>query len=110
MILPFPEITYPNPPQETPPPAVADPDLIREISETVRVNGSPHIGIQSGLETGSTELIRKYMPLKVKPFSPDEWQDVIYNGTRAFNENFWFPAYTITLGIPGEIAEDAGET
>src|SRR6059036_756070 len=110
MIMSLPGITYANPTHGTTSPAVADPDLIREISETVRVNGSPHIGIQSGLETGSTELIRKYMPLKVKPFSPDEWQDVIYNGTRVFNENFWFPAYTLILGLPGETAEDAVET
>src|SRR5438552_2067087 len=87
-------IGYANPTHGTAAPAWADPDLIRDISETVLKGSKRHIGIQSGLETGSSELIKKYMPLKVKPFSPDEWQDVIYNGTRIFNEYYWFPAYT----------------
>ncbi len=109
-VMSVPGINYSNPTHGTTSPAVADPDLIREISETVRAGTSRYIGIQSGLETGSSELIRKYMPLKVKPFSPDEWQDVIYDGTRIFNENYWFPAYTIIVGLPGETSEDALET
>lgn len=109
-VMSVPGITYSNPTHGTTSPAVADPDLIREISETARLGSDRYIGIQSGLETGSCELIRKYMPLKVKPFSPDEWQDVIYNGTRIFNENYWFPAYTIIVGLPGETTEDALDT
>jgi radical SAM superfamily enzyme YgiQ (UPF0313 family) len=103
-------ITYANPTHGTTAPAAADPELIKEISETVRAKDDKYIGIQSGLETGSTELIRKYMPLKVKPFSPSEWQEVIYNGTRIFNENYWFPAYTLIVGLPGETTDDAIET
>src|SRR5438445_654863 len=103
-------ITYANPTHGTTAPAAADPELIKEISDTVRAKDDKYIGIQSGLETGSTELIRKYMPLKVKPFSPSEWQEVIYNGTRIFNENYWFPAYTLIVGLPGETTDDAIET
>src|SRR5438876_563051 len=103
-------IGYANPTHGTAAPAWADPDLIRDISETVLKGSKRHIGIQSGLETGSSALIKKYMPLKVKPFSPDEWQDVIYNGSRIFNEYYWFPAYTIIVGLPGETSEDAVET
>src|SRR6266571_1925323 len=59
-------IGYANPTHGTAAPAWADPDLIRDISETVLKGSKRHIGIQSGLETGSSELIKKYMPLKVK--------------------------------------------
>src|SRR5881296_1455053 len=103
-------IGYANPTHGTVAPAPADPQLISDISKLVRARDSRHIGIQSGLETGSCELIRKYMPLKVKPYSPDEWQEVIYNGTRIFNENYWFPAYTLIVGLPGEEREDSIET
>ncbi len=103
-------ITYSNPTHGTTAPAMADPELIRDISETVRKGTKRYIGIQSGLETGSSELIKKYMPLKVKPFTPDEWPEVIYNGTRIFNQYHWFPAYTIIVGLPGETSEDAIET
>ncbi len=109
-IMSIPGITYANPTHGTVAPAPADPQLIADISKLVRARSTRHIGIQSGLETGSCELIRKYMPLKVKPYSPDEWQEVIYNGTRIFNENYWFPAYTLIVGLPGEDREDSIET
>ena len=86
------------------------PQFIADISKLVRARDSRHIGIQSGLETGFCELIRKYMPLKVKPYSPDEWQEVIYNGTRIFNENYWFQAYTLIVGLSGGEREDSIET
>src|SRR5438876_11543186 len=43
-------ITYANPTHGTTAPAWADPDLIRDISETVLKGSKRHIGIQSGLE------------------------------------------------------------
>src|SRR5437879_13907250 len=100
-------IGYANPTHGTAAPAWADPDLIRDISETVLKGSKRHIGIQSGLETGSSELIKKYMPLKVKQFSADEWQGVIYNGTKIFNEYYWYPVYTMIVGLRGE-ASDVG--
>ncbi len=109
-IMGIPGIQYANPTHGTVAPAPADPEMIANISKVVRARDRRHIGIQSGLETGSCELIRKYMPLKVKPYSPDEWQEVIYNGTRIFNENYWFPAYTLIVGLPGEEREDSIET
>ncbi len=63
-------ITYANPTHGTAAPAWADPELIRDISETVRKGTKRHIGIQSGLETGSSELIKKYMHNRRPP-----WRD-----------------------------------
>ncbi|MEM4312373.1 MAG: radical SAM protein [Nitrososphaerales archaeon] len=91
-------------------PAAADPDLIRELSEIIRAGPDNWIGIQTGIETGSSFLIKKWMPLKCKPFSPEEWEDVVFEGTRVFNENYWFPVYTMITGLPGETEEDVWES
>lgn len=50
------------------------------------------------------------MPLKAKPFGPEEWPEVIVKGTQVYNSNFWFPAYTLIIGLPGETEEDAWDT
>jgi len=89
---------------------VADPDMVKRVSEVIRASPDNIIGIQPGLETGSARLIKRYMPFKAKPFSPDEWPDVIFHGTRILNENYWIPAYTLILGLPGETDEDCWDT
>ncbi|RLF87961.1 radical SAM protein, partial [Thermococci archaeon] len=55
-----------------------------------------------GFETASPTLIGMYMANKMKPFSPEEWPWVLLNGTYVFNKNYWFPAYTTILGLPGD--------
>jgi len=89
---------------------VADPEMIRQVSEVIRAGPNNIIGIQPGLETGSGALLKKYMPFKAKPYGPDEWPDVIFHGTRILNENYWIPAYTLILGLPGETEDDGWET
>ncbi|WP_456321647.1 B12-binding domain-containing radical SAM protein [Palaeococcus sp. (in: euryarchaeotes)] len=86
--------------------ALANPGMIEEISRIVGANGRHWIGIQVGFETASPELIGKYMNNKMKPFSPEEWPWVLLNGTYVLNKNYWFPAYTTILGLPGETEED----
>jgi len=103
-------VTNCNPTHGTVCSAVADPLMIKKISEILKASPDHWIGLQPGLETGSASLIKKYMPLKVKPFSPEEWQDVVFEGTRILNENYWFPAYTLILGLPGESPDDCWET
>lgn len=90
--------------------AKADPEMIQEVSSVIRASADNIIGIQAGLETGSGSLIKKYMPFKAKPFAAEEWPDVIFDGTRVLNENYWFPAYTLILGLPQETAEDGWDT
>lgn len=109
-VMKQPGINYVNPTHGTIAPAVADPDMIRKISEIVGSGPGKWIGIQPGLETGSSRLIWKYMPNKAKPFSPDEWVRVVLEGTYIFNKYYWFPAYTLIIGLPGEDEEDALDT
>lgn len=50
------------------------------------------------------------MPLKAKPFDAEDWADVIFEGNAVLNENYWFPAYTIIIGLPGEKEDDLWAT
>ncbi len=91
-------------------PAAYAPDLVKKLSEIMHGGKNYWIGVQPGLETGSARLLKQIMPYKAKPFSADEWADVVVNGTINYNTNYWFPAYTLILGIPGETNEDLKDT
>ncbi len=104
------EVDDANPTHGSIAPVVADPRLLPDLSKVLRAGPRHWIGIQPGMETASPYLIERHMRNKVKPFSPEEWPQVILEGTYAFNSNYWFPAYTLVLGLPGETEEDALET
>ncbi len=91
-----------NPTHGTVAAALAAPGMIESISGIVDAGPDHWVGIQVGFETAAAELIGKYMNNKMKPFSPEEWPWVLLNGTYVFNRNYWFPAYTSILGLPGD--------
>ncbi|MCQ5375716.1 MAG: B12-binding domain-containing radical SAM protein [Methanomassiliicoccales archaeon] len=109
-VMSIPGVKFSNPTHGTIAPVVADPLMIRRISQVVRAGPSKWVGIQMGLETASPSLIERYMESKAKPFSPSEWPELIVKGTQILNENYWFPAYTAIIGLPGETREDLLET
>jgi len=90
--------------------AVTNPGLIRGISEIVRAGPDKWVGIQSGIETGSPALSRAVLHRKAAPFTAEEWPDLVVEGTQILNRNYWYPAFTIILGLPGETPEDAWMT
>jgi radical SAM superfamily enzyme YgiQ (UPF0313 family) len=87
--------------------AVTNPELIRSLSGIVGARPDKWIGIQSGIETGSPSLSKAVLHRKAAPFAAEEWPDVVVQGTEILNRNYWFPAFTIILGLPGETPEDA---
>jgi radical SAM superfamily enzyme YgiQ (UPF0313 family) len=91
-------------------PVAADPMMIKLLSIVLKASPEKLIGIQPGMETGSSRLMAKYMPRKTLPFSPEEWCDVVFEATKVFNENYWFPAYTLIMGLPSETSEDVWDT
>jgi radical SAM superfamily enzyme YgiQ (UPF0313 family) len=103
-------IKHSNPTHGSIAPAAADPLMIKKLSEILRAGPDAYVGIQPGIETGSIRLIKKYMAQKAKPFQAEEWWDVVLQGTKVFNENYWFPAYTLVLGLPEEEEEDIWDT
>ena len=90
--------------------AVTNPDLIRDISTIVHAGPDKWVGIQSGIETGSPSLSRAVLHRKAAPFTAEEWPDIVVQGTEILNRNYWYPAFTIILGLPGETPEDAWMT
>lgn len=90
--------------------AAADPELISELSSRMKKDPGDELGVQPGIETGSPRLLRKYMPNKAKPFSPEEWPKVVEKGIQLLNENNWYPACTLMVGLPNETREDVEKT
>ena len=90
--------------------AVTNPGLIADLTKIIGGGPNKWIGIQSGIETGSPTLSRAVLHRKAAPFTAEEWPDLVVEGTEILNRNYWYPAYTIILGLPGETPEDAWMT
>lgn len=109
-IMSVPGVTHTNPTHGTLAAALADPLLVKDITKIVRGGPDQWIGVQTGLETGSTRLVEKIMPRKLRPYRPEEWREVVMGGLKVFNDNYWYPAMTAITGLPGETPEDVWDT
>ena len=103
-------VKHSNPTHGTLAAAFYDPELVSDITRIVKGGPDHWIGIQTGLETGSTRLVNKIMPRKSKPFAPDEWREVVLSGMKVLNDNCWYPAMTAIVGLPEETPEDVWDT
>jgi radical SAM superfamily enzyme YgiQ (UPF0313 family) len=97
-------------------PAVYDPAMVRELAEvlidhTWYTHGKKRIiTSETGVETGSVRLIRKYMAGKALPFKPEQWKEVVSQAFGILNDNVWYPLATLITGLPDEREEDVMET
>jgi radical SAM superfamily enzyme YgiQ (UPF0313 family) len=64
------------------------------------------ITAETGIETGSSRLMKKYMAGKMLPFKPEEWQDIVVDAFGILNDNDWYPLATLIVGLPDEKEED----
>ena len=104
-------VSHTNPTHGTLAGAIADEKLLPSISKIVKTGPDNFIGIQCGLETGSTRLIKKYADRKLAPYQPEEWHWVVKEAVKTMNENDWIPACTLIMGLDNdETPEDAWET
>lgn len=90
--------------------ALADPEIVPRISKINRFGPNFWGGIQTGLETASARLIKRHMPWKVKPFSPEEWPRLVRDGIKHLNDNYYFALNTMIVGLPGEDDDDVRES
>jgi radical SAM superfamily enzyme YgiQ (UPF0313 family) len=91
--------------------ALAEPGLVEEISRvTGATDGRRHMYCQTGIETGSPELISKHMKGKARPYSPEKWPEVVRESFKLLADNNWVPCGTLVMGLPGEKASDVSKT
>ncbi len=93
-----------------------DPKMIRELAEILidkswySFDKKPIITAETGIETGSSRLMKKYMAGKMLPFQPEQWQEVVTQAFGILNDNDWYPLATLIIGLPDEKEEDMLQT
>jgi radical SAM superfamily enzyme YgiQ (UPF0313 family) len=87
---------------------VSAPDTVEEITNILKKESKQALWIsgQTGVETGSPNLMSKHMLGKCKPFKPEEWPDVVIRAFDILQRNNWVPCGTIIIGLPGETVKD----
>ncbi|HML03135.1 MAG TPA: radical SAM protein [Candidatus Bathyarchaeia archaeon] len=90
---------------------VSAPDLVKEISSILDAgkDGSWLSG-QTGIETGSPRLIKEHMMGKCKPFSPEDWPQIVLNAFEILSKASWVPCASLIIGLPGETERDVDLT
>jgi radical SAM superfamily enzyme YgiQ (UPF0313 family) len=93
-----------------------DPLMIKQLAEILiekswySFGKKPIITAETGVETGSPRLMKKYMAGKMLPFKPEQWQEVVTNAFGILNDNDWYPLATLIIGLPEEKEEDMLQT
>lgn len=88
----------------------ADPKLVHEVGEILIDEKQDYLGAEIGIETGSSELLKKAMPAKAHPFKPEEWPTVVKNAAGLMGDNNIVPACTLIVGLPQETENDVLKT
>ncbi|MEM2970125.1 MAG: radical SAM protein [Candidatus Bathyarchaeia archaeon] len=82
------------------------PEVIKEISNILGIDKKHWFSGQTGIETGSPEMMKRHMKGKCKPFKPEQWPQVVLNAFEILSENNWVPCATLVLGLPEETERD----
>jgi radical SAM superfamily enzyme YgiQ (UPF0313 family) len=97
-------------------PVYHNPQMIKELAEILIEKSWYSFGkkaiitAETGVETGSPRLMKKYMAGKMLPFKPEQWQEVVTNAFGILNDNDWYPLATLIIGLPDEKEEDMLQT
>ncbi|HDJ89927.1 MAG TPA: B12-binding domain-containing radical SAM protein [Thermoprotei archaeon] len=109
-------VKYVQPAHSSMPPVLLNKNLVKKMAEILlnysyySINGKPIVTTEIGIETGSSNLIKKYMIGKPIPFKPEEWSKIVIESITIMNENEWYPLGTLIVGLPGETEEDVIQT
>ena len=97
-------------------PVVNNPKMITELTNVLIEHNWYSFGkgkiitAETGIETGSSRLMKKYMAGKMLPYKPEQWQEIVTSAFGILNDNSWCPLATLIIGLPDENEEDVLET
>ena len=97
-------------------PVVVNPKLIADISEVLadycryKYNHRPLISAETGIETGSVRLMKKYLKGKSLPHEPERWPEIIRESIGILEDNNWGLVGTLLIGLPDETEDDMLKT
>jgi radical SAM superfamily enzyme YgiQ (UPF0313 family) len=97
-------------------PVICKPHMIEELSEILIKRSwyshgkKPIVTAETGIETGSVRLMKKYMAGKMLPYKPEQWPEIVTNAFGILNDNHWYPLATLIIGLPDEKEEDVLDT
>lgn len=97
-------------------PVVCKPNMVKQVAEVLvehswyNHNGKPIVTGETGIETGSVRLMRKYMAGKMLPYKPEQWKEIVPQAFGILNDNDWYPLATLIVGLPDETEHDVAET
>ncbi len=91
--------------------ALSEPRLVDELCALAGASdGRRNLYAQTGIETGSPELVTKHMKGKARPFLPEEWPEVVRESFKLLSDNNFVVCGTLVMGMPGETEEDVSKT
>lgn len=90
--------------------ALANPKVMEDFSYHVGLDEKHLSGFQTGIESGSPRIMQRYMTGKLKPWSPQDWPEVVQQGMAIMIDNYVIPHATLVLGLEGETPEDTIKT
>lgn len=97
-------------------PVVCRPNMVKQTAETLLEHawyshdGKPIVTGETGIETGSVRLMRKYMAGKMLPYKPEQWKEIVTQAFGILNDCDWYPLATLIVGLPDETEDDVNET
>jgi len=85
--------------------------LITKLSEIIYEGGSQnYLGVEVGIETGSSRLAKEIMPAKSAPYKIEEYQETVEEAFKIMHEHRIIPAGTMIVGLPEETEDDVYKT
>jgi len=88
----------------------SNPKLVPELSEIILGEKQDWWSAEMGIETGSSNLLKKAMPAKAHPFKPEQWQEVVKTAAGILTDNQMIPSCTLVVGLPEETEDDVLRT